>query len=211
MATIETICKFNQSGFCKFLSHCRKQHVMDICPTNQCNIKTCLLRHPKLCKYFFNSGRCKFNGQCAYLHHQTKSTVELEISELESKLEEMKTKIKDIENLQLRLDQHETELKTFVDEKVQHILKETQNQQNSCENVNKIENLEEKLKELSENFYILLGSVDDLERTTKLLKHHLETLSEQTQNFKCNFCGQVFQTEQIVSEHIRRHHKTSKT
>ena len=145
MATIETICKFNQSGFCKFLSHCRKQHVMDICPTNQCNIKTCLLRHPKLCKYFFNSGRCKFEDQCAYLHHQTKSTVEHEISELESKLEEMKTKIKDIENLQIRLDQHETELKTFVDEKVEHILKENQNQQNSCENVKKIENLEEKL------------------------------------------------------------------
>ena len=90
----------------------------------------------------------------------------------------MKAKLKDIENLQLRLDQHETELKTFVDKKVEHILKENQNQLNSCENGNKIENLEEKLKELSENFYILLGSVDDLERTTKLLKHHLETLNE---------------------------------
>ena len=39
MATLETICKFNQSGFCKFLANCRKQHVMEICPTIQCNNK----------------------------------------------------------------------------------------------------------------------------------------------------------------------------
>jgi aspartate carbamoyltransferase regulatory subunit len=55
-----------------------------------------------------------------------------------------------------------------------------------------------------------MDSVDDLERTTKYLEHHFKMLSEQSQNFKCNLCGQLFQTEQTVNEHIRRHHGTKK-
>ena len=186
---------------------------MKICSNNKCNIKTCLLRHPKICKYFFNSGRCKFNDQCAYLHHTTNTTVEVEISELEKRIEEMKTKIKDIELIQLRLDQHETKLINLdsVDKKVKemdHLVKNKMNQQKLSEKESKLETLAQKVQELSENFYILLGSVDDLERTTKVLKHQLESLSEQSQ---CTICGQVFQTEQIMSEHMRRHHRTSKT
>ena len=142
MATIETICKFNQSGFCKFLSQCRKQHVMEICPTNQCNIKTCLLRHPKMCKYFSNSGSCKFNFQCAYLHHHTKNTVDVEISELESKIKEMESKIQEIEILQLKLDQHETQLK----------LLDSDNQKQNEQHETKLEDLAQKVKEVSENF-----------------------------------------------------------
>ena len=69
IANIETICKFNQYGFCKFLSQCRKQHINDICSNNQYNSNTCLLRNPRVCKYFSNFQRCKFAEQCAYLHH----------------------------------------------------------------------------------------------------------------------------------------------
>ena len=65
--------------------------------------------------------------------------------------------------------------------------------------------------ELSENFNILLGSVDDLERTTKFLEHHLKVLIEQSQKFKCNLCGQIFQTEQTLNEHSRRNHRTPKS
>ena len=75
----------------------------------------------------------------------------------------------------------------------------------SIENKTKLETLAKKVKELSENFYILLGSVDDLERTIKYLEHHLEKLSEQSQNLKCNQCGQT------LNEHVRRHHRTPKT
>ena len=163
--------------------------------------------------YFFNSGRCKFNDQCAYLHYQPKNIVDVEISELESKIKEMGTKIKQIEILQLRLDQQDTQLKAFDSDnkKVkEYILTENKKQQSFSENETKLENLVQKFQELSENFYILLGSVDDLERTTKYLEHHFKMLSEQSQNFKCNLCGQLFQTEQTVNEHIRRHHGTKK-
>ena len=31
MTATDVICKFNQSGFCKFRSYCRKQHVNEVC------------------------------------------------------------------------------------------------------------------------------------------------------------------------------------
>ena len=140
--------------------------------------------------------------------------MDVEISELESKIKEMESKIQEIEILQLRLDQHETQLKLLDSDNQkqnEHVLNENEKQQSSSDNETKLEDLAEKVKELSENFYILLGSVDDLERTTTFLEHHLEKLSVQPQNLKCNLCGQMFQTEQTMNEHIRRHHRTPKT
>ena len=107
----------------------------------------------------------------------------------------MESKIQEIEILQLRLNQHETLLK-LVDSNNQkqneHVFMKDETQQLFSENEAKLENLEQKVKELGENFNILLGSVDDLERTTKFLEHHLGKLSAQSQNFKCNLCGQMF-------------------
>ena len=68
MATTETICKYNQYGFCKHRMNCRKQHVMEVCSNHQCNNLTCTLRHPRPCKFFLNYGRCKFEDACAFLH-----------------------------------------------------------------------------------------------------------------------------------------------
>ena len=60
-------CKFNDSGYCKFGSHCRKRHFVKICPNLNCETSDCQARHPKPCKYEKN---CKFFGQviCAYSH-----------------------------------------------------------------------------------------------------------------------------------------------
>ena len=94
MAT-ETICKFNQSGFCKYQSHCRKQHFMEICTNTQCSMVTCLYRHPRPCRYFNNSGRCKFEESCAYLHKKDddlsdfRKDQEKEIEKLRNEVEEL--------------------------------------------------------------------------------------------------------------------------
>jgi hypothetical protein len=110
MATTETICKFNQYGFCKFLSKCRKQHINDICSNSQCNSNTCLLRHPRVCKYFSNYQRCKFAEQCAYLHHSITiaetSSAEVqahtqEVSELREQVKNLRVEVK---NLSVEID-----------------------------------------------------------------------------------------------------------
>ena len=60
-------CNFNDSGYCKFGSHCRKRHFVNICPNLNCKTSDCQARHPKRCKYEEN---CKFfyQGICAYKH-----------------------------------------------------------------------------------------------------------------------------------------------
>ena len=68
MATTETICKFNQYGFCKFLSNCRKHHINENCLENTCENRKCLKRHPINCKYFDLYKRCKFGEYCAFVH-----------------------------------------------------------------------------------------------------------------------------------------------
>ena len=108
------ICKFNKFGYCKFGEKCRKQHNKEICLEQSCEISQCNLRHPKVCKYYRNYGRCKFSP-CAFKHEDrghNSEIVDNEIKTLHDKLlalekailckneeiEELSTKILSIEN-----------------------------------------------------------------------------------------------------------------
>ena len=65
------ICKFYQTGFCKFRQNCQKKHDIDICKNiEDCNDIECIKRHPKTCKNFKENGKCRFNSECAYLHKE---------------------------------------------------------------------------------------------------------------------------------------------
>ena len=198
MATAETICKFNQSGFCKFLTHCRKHHIMDTCQNTQCINSTCLLRHPRMCKYYLNFGRCKFGTTCAYLHESGNKVEDHQISELKSELEKIKTKIKNVELLQLKLDKLENQLKAAEEAKISI----------EVESKSKTLHAEDRLKELEQNFYILMNSVDDLEKTSAYLRNNLEILKEQFEKFKCNLCGQTFADQPNLRNHFRTQHET---
>ena len=61
------ICKYNKFGYCKFDEKCRKQHIKEICFEKSCEISQCNQRHPKVCRYYRNYGRCKFSP-CALKH-----------------------------------------------------------------------------------------------------------------------------------------------
>ena len=110
MATAETICKFNQSGFCKYQSNCRKQHIMEICTNTQCNMVNCVYRHPRVCRYFTNIGRCKFDESCAYLHKSDLITSEFrreheeEIQKLRQEVGDLQKQVNELRNY---LDQFE--------------------------------------------------------------------------------------------------------
>ena len=59
-------CLFNDTGFCKFRTECRKQHCESVCQIEDCDRK-CLNRHPKPCKH---RQKCKFLAKniCAFSH-----------------------------------------------------------------------------------------------------------------------------------------------
>ena len=74
---MEEICRHNQNGYCKHGPQCKRKHVDIMCPNkNNCE-NTCVLRHPKTCKYFFMYQDCRFKN-CAYSHDKAKSMADLE-------------------------------------------------------------------------------------------------------------------------------------
>ena len=67
---------------------------------------------------------------------------------------------------------------------------------------------EEKLKDLGTNFYILMHSVDDLERTTNFLTNSLDNLKEEI-SVRCDYCEDIFLSESNIRTHIVNKHGTN--
>ena len=107
MATAEIVCKFYQTGFCKFQTKCKNVHIHNICSSNHCNNNACNLRHPRVCKYFLNFGRCKFGSTCAYLHENQNSLHEQQILKLQTEIQSLEVKIKKLEELEMKLSELE--------------------------------------------------------------------------------------------------------
>ena len=67
----EVVCKYNQTGFCKFDENCQNRYFNENCENlNDCREYECTKRHPKMCKHFANHGKCRFKDVCAYKHKE---------------------------------------------------------------------------------------------------------------------------------------------
>lgn len=65
------ICKHYQTGFCKFKDECQKTHEHTMCENMEnCSVKNCCKRHPKICRNFKTYGDCRHKEKCAYQHKQ---------------------------------------------------------------------------------------------------------------------------------------------
>ena len=83
------VCKHNQTGFCKHGEKCFKKHANKKCPSKEYNDRMCIFRHPKLCKYYVQTGKCKFTEDCAFAHEE--SEVVKRLLKLESEMEKLKS------------------------------------------------------------------------------------------------------------------------
>ena len=97
----QVLCKYFQCGFCKFGNMCRKQHIKEICPIQNCISQTCLKRHPKVCKYFLTQNSCKFGERCSYkdeVHSNQNEILELKekIAVLEGSFELLDAKLSEL-------------------------------------------------------------------------------------------------------------------
>ena len=66
-----------------------KKHVTQVCDDQKCNVTKCQKRHPRMCKFFINSGSCKLGDLCAYSHAIRNGN-----ENLEKKLDELINTIK---------------------------------------------------------------------------------------------------------------------
>ena len=100
-AITESICQFFKFGFCKFGTSCRNKHVATICENIQCDVRNCLLRHPRDCKYFRAYNRCKFDSYCMFKHVSNKTSdarSRFEDNDLEKKIENLEEEVKKLKS-----------------------------------------------------------------------------------------------------------------
>ena len=73
------VCKYQRFGFCKFRESCKNEQLVEIFESlSACvNIKSCLKRHPRVCKSYGLENFCKFEAGCAYHHKEEKITMKL--------------------------------------------------------------------------------------------------------------------------------------
>ena len=107
---MENICKYNQSGYCKFGHHCEKIHNNEICSNlSHCKTEYCNKRHPRVCKNYKIQGKCRFKEDCAYqdvqkAHEENLLVVQIlashfkEVAELKQELNELTIKVYEMEN-----------------------------------------------------------------------------------------------------------------
>ena len=92
---VSLVCKYHQTGYCKFGDHCPKYHNNIICKERVCRDRNCNERHPKSCKYFSFDGTCRY-PQCAYAHR--KSNGQSKVDLLETEVKELKNEINELNN-----------------------------------------------------------------------------------------------------------------
>ena len=60
----DKVCKYNNTGYCKFEKGCKFLHPTEVCEGG-CETKKCKKRHPRMCRYQID---CKRKETCAYKH-----------------------------------------------------------------------------------------------------------------------------------------------
>ena len=114
----QPVCKFHQTGHCKYGSTCRLFHSKDTCTNTDCDSTSCTARHPRQCKYFFIKGHCSFGDECSYLHcSSTKEGVIVnDIKQIQEELQLVKNVLQnkeiEIKNLKDKVERLEIEVKS---------------------------------------------------------------------------------------------------
>ena len=127
---VQNVCRFNKFGFCKFAMTCRMKHVDELCETSGCEINLCEKRHPRICRFFYEFGRCKFGDYCKYNHKSNEANYNNENQKLTKEIENLK------EEIQLKDDQIAAIVKKI--DTIVHFLKAKDLEDEACETNKKI-------------------------------------------------------------------------
>ena len=230
----QNVCRYFKFGYCKFLEQCRLMHISEKCTNPSCEIKTCNLRHPKVCKFYRDYRRCKFGEWCYFLHKENENidnkTIEDLRVDMNEKRDVIEKKLKEIDEKIAIAEKQEIEsikkLENIFNEKIE-TFENTIKTLKKCiiEKDEYILSFETRLK-LLEKKNIEVQKTDDSENTEKVTKNEIKCSScdftttskhglkihtqrmHTEQNFSktCSLCGKTFK-----SKHKFRNHKFEHT
>ena len=119
------ICKYFDNGYCRFREDCKFFHPAENCDCEQCDLRTCVKRHPKQCKYFRRK-RCKFGDDCFFKHINVKQVNEYYAKEVDDEKDELKKELKQMEDIIKNLRNENAHKDVELDKRLKDIEKKDQ-------------------------------------------------------------------------------------
>ena len=114
MPASEQYFKFNYFGQCKFGDKYQHQHIQETYTNQACNFNACRKRHSRLCRFFSQTGYCRFESSCSFLHKPGKvDTILEEVKKLEKDIAELKSHNSVLQKMLQYFNLFEKELKTL--------------------------------------------------------------------------------------------------
>ena len=102
-----------------FGEKCNFKHIDEECTEDNCNVFNCEKRHPRICKFMKEHGRCKFTTYCKYNHKKC-----TDVFDNAKKLADMEKQLANLQKKNNYAYEKETSEKfTIIEEKVETILK----------------------------------------------------------------------------------------
>ena len=206
--SVESVCKYNQRGFCRYKKKCRNIHVDKIClEENYCKTEECIKRHPKLCRMFSKEESCPYGNGCAYKHkQQTKQNENIqkvivannkEVNDLKDEVNQLKVLISQIAiQIQFLNEDIQKGKETNIAEVVSIVIKMMDNSSSS--------DLSPEATGEDENHL----NCDQCEFKSKneddMIAHMVKTHGECP---SCDVCAKYFGTLKILEEHNKTYHK----
>ena len=206
--SVESVCKYNQTGFCRYRKICRNNHVDEICLEEKyCKIKGCIKRHPKLCRTFSKEEFCPYGNECAYKHKkQTKQNEfiqkgivanDKEFNDLKDELNKLKVLISQMAiQIQILNEEIQKGKETNIAEVVSIVIKLMENSKGS--------ELSPAASREDENHLNCDQCEFKIMNENDMIAHMAQTHGECP---SCDICAKYFGTFQILKEHNEALHK----
>lgn len=199
---MDNICRFNKFGYCKYKDKCKKDHVNEECRDGHyCeSVKTCTLRHPKMCKRIILEGLCGFAEKCAYSHKRRSNLSSLENANIHEEVKILKAEVdalKKVLKSLIAIREESEDLKKAVEDIKDEIkFLDSSNR----EVVSKIIKLEKDLADDSDN------ESETLFEPMVVKKVDKSNSKKSAGDLKCEKCGFIGQTNVSLKKHVNTKH-----
>ena len=183
---------------------CRYKHIEEVCSDQSCSVFKCEKRHPKICNFQREFGRCKFTTYCKYSHKKQN-----DISENSDKIKEIENKLVKFETIAQQNAPLEKNLLKDVEKKLKNMENQIKTMRKALEEkdsniIKLVKRLEKIEKELTDE-----KTLNDKETDTRI--KDLENLVKKRTKKKvepliCTACEFTTTSKQGLKTHIRRKH-----
>ena len=208
----DILCRYQNSGYCKYKDNCTFKHVTEECNENKCSRKTCKKRHLKWCRY---GVECRILLTCEFKHktNSEEAGLKSQIKELEETIKnlvvENKTYMAKLAALEIEIETYQKEVVNENEEKKTLIKTLRQNLRKEEKNNEKYrKDIEEKENEIIKRDKVIKAMKEETEAEKKKTTEEVKSL---VKTLKCDMCHFGGMNENDLRKHKTIHHKVKDT